>query len=90
MPPDETLAALRHALRLHLTTANGNGDLDRALRRLAREARAKGLRAEHALNLLHAVWDSVPEVQEVGSWLERQSLLRRLVLLCLDHYMADE
>ena len=90
MLPDETLAALRDALRLHLTTASPNGDLDRALRRMARETRAKGLRAEHALNLLHAVCDSVPEVQEVSSWLERQSLLRRLVLLCLDHYFADE
>ena len=89
-PADDMLDALRDALRLHLTTANPNGDLDRALRRLAREARANGLRAEYALNLLHAVWDSVPEVQATGSWLERQSLLRHLVLVCLDHFFADE
>ena len=89
-PADDMLDALRDALRLHLTTANPNGDLDRAMHRFAREARAKGMRAEHALNLLHSVWDSVPETRRERSWLERQSVLRRLVALCLDHYLADE
>jgi hypothetical protein len=90
VPADEMLDALREALRHHLTTANPNGDLDRMMRRFAREARAKGMRAEHALNLLHSVWDSVPEARREGSWLERQSILRRLVVLCLDHYLEDE
>ena len=90
MLPDDTLAALRDALQRYLTAPTPNGDLDRALHRFAREARAKGLRAEHALNLLHSAWDSVPETQWAGSWLERQSILRRLVAFCLDHFLADE
>jgi hypothetical protein len=90
MVPAEALAALRDALQRHLTTTSADGDLHWALHRFSREARANGLRAEHALVLLHGLWDSMSEVRQAGGWLERQSLLRGLVTLCLDQYFADE
>jgi hypothetical protein len=84
----ETPHALREALHLHLSTPCLDGVLRRALGQFSREAQANRACAEQVLTELRRVWGVLPEVNGAGSCADREELLARAVLLCVQEYYA--
>ncbi len=60
--------------------------LGEALAALSSEARRHGLRAEQLLVLLKEAWRELPEAGAIPEYESRQSVLGRVIVLCLDDY----
>lgn len=85
---DDTIAALRVALRQYLRDSSPSGALQQALLSLATEAREKELRAEHVLIVLKDVWYTLPEVRAMADSAEQVRLLQRVVTMCIKEYYS--
>ncbi|HVE78028.1 MAG TPA: hypothetical protein VNA89_04150 [Gemmatimonadaceae bacterium] len=93
-PPDrlaaETVAVVRAALVRYMRDGRPGNDLHEALTAMAREARAKGIHAEHVLVTLKQLWTALPEVKATRDASVQAKLLQGLVTLCIDEYYAGE
>lgn len=86
---DETLASVRDALARALEgDAPPGDDLRIALRAMAHEARAQGMRAEQILLALKALWSALPQVRGAPGRDQQSALLQRAVTLCINEYYA--
>jgi len=63
-----------------------DGDLPAILRRVAAEARAKHMHAEHLLIALKDVWYSLPSVQQAPEGEEQARMLQRIITLSIRQY----
>lgn len=85
--PDESVALLREALIAYLAAGETEA-LDRALRRIAEDAREHRMHAEHLLMALKEVWYALPEIRNGGEHDERERMLQRVVTQCIRAYYA--
>jgi hypothetical protein len=83
---DDTVAAVRDALRLYLAEGSDSSALQRELLRMSAEARAKDMHAEHLLVLLKDTWSTLPEVRAMTDTTEQVRLLQRVVTMCIKEY----
>lgn len=84
----ESVDALRDALREYLDGHMADDQLQLALRRIAHEARDRGVPPEKVLVSLHQVWDGLMAEQRISTREERQKQLGRFVSLCIEAYFA--
>lgn len=83
-----TLAELRTALSRSLASGSHGDELRDLLRRLALQARERGLQAEQLLLALKEVWYALPEMSgRPGTELQTQ-LLQQLIARCIQEYYA--
>lgn len=83
-----TLAELRTALSRSLASGSHGDELRDLLRRLALQARERGLQAEQLLLALKEVWYTLPEMSgRPGTDLQTQ-LLQQLIARCIQEYYA--
>jgi hypothetical protein len=87
-PTAETLAAMERSLTDFLSGAGDEGGVCKALERLATEADARQLKAEHMLLAFKAIWAALPEVQAIRDSAERRRITEHLVKLCIDAYYS--
>jgi len=90
--PPELHRATLDALQAALSRCLEGGDVEAVrpvLRRVAREARERGLHAEQLLISLKDVWYAMPKVRQADVN-EQQVLLQRLVTLCIREYYAAD
>jgi predicted NACHT family NTPase len=85
---DETVAALRAALRQYLTDTSGQHGLSATLLRVSAEARARAIMPEQLLVVLKDVWGSLPEVRAMTDAAEQVRLLQRAVTMCIEEYYS--
>ena len=85
---DDAVNALRSALRTLLADETQAGTLHDALRRVAEEARANGMQAEHLLIELKDIWFGLPEIRHVQSTEKQNLVLQRVVTLCVREYYS--
>lgn len=83
---DDTVAAVRDALRLYLADGSDPSALQRTLLHMSTEAREKQMRAEHLLVLLKDTWSTLPEVRSMTDTAEQVRLLQRVVTMCIKEY----
>ncbi len=82
---DDTIDAVRAALREYLTTGSSSV-LQAPLVRMASDAREKTMLPEHVLIALKEVWNALPEVRAMSDAAERIQLLQRVVTMCIKEY----
>lgn len=85
---DETVAALRTALRAYLANAGEPAVLQVALLRMSVEARERSLLPEHLLVVLKDVWSTLPEVRAMTDAGEQIRLMQRVVTMCIKEYYS--
>jgi hypothetical protein len=85
---DETVAAVRAALRAYLADAAQPTALRAVLLQMSSEARAKGMLPEQLLVTLKDVWNGLPEVRAMGDPGEQIRLLQRVVTMCIKEYYS--
>ncbi|MDB4899090.1 MAG: hypothetical protein JWN53_898 [Gemmatimonadetes bacterium] len=85
---DETIDAVRVALRAYLADPTEPSSLQRALLSMATEARAKSIPPEQLLIALKEVWGSLPEVRTMSDTNRQTTLLQRIVTMCIKEYYA--
>lgn len=85
---DETVAAVRAALRAYLSNGADASPLQRALLRMSTEARDKGMFPEQLLVTLKDVWNALPEVRAMSDHAEQVRLLQRVVTMCIKEYYS--
>jgi hypothetical protein len=85
---DETVAAVRDALRVYLSGSPDAEALRRALTRMSTEARARSILPEHVLVVLKDVWSSLPEVRAMPETGEQIRMLQRVVTMCIREYYS--
>jgi hypothetical protein len=85
---DETVAAVRAALRAYLSDGGQPAQLRNVLLRMSSEARAKGMLPEHLLVALKDVWNGLPEVRAMSDPGEQIRLLQRVVTMCIKEYYS--
>ena len=85
---DDTIAALRAALRQYLSNGLSPSTVQPALVRMAAEARAKGILPEQLLIMLKDLWSSLPEVRGMVDTSEQVRLLQRVVTMCIKEYYS--
>jgi hypothetical protein len=83
---DDTVAAVREALRHYLADGTESGALQAALKRMSAEARERELRAEQLLVLFKDVWGALPEVRAMTDSATQIRLLQRVVTMCIKEY----
>jgi hypothetical protein len=83
---DESLDAVRLALRAYLQDSQEPGDLQASLLRLASEARARNIPPEQLLITLKETWNTLPEVRSMKDAREQVRLLQRVVTMCIREY----
>jgi hypothetical protein len=86
--PDETVHALREALRRYLSNGLTPGPLQAALLLTAREARERDILPEQLLIALKDVWNSLPEVRAMTDNGQQVRLLQRVVTMCIKEYYS--
>jgi hypothetical protein len=84
---EASLSSLRSALQKFVANTDTVA-LDRELRRLAAEARAKHILAEQLLVVLKDAWFAIPEIRDAENSDEQTRLLQRVVTLCIRAYYA--
>lgn len=84
-----SLEALRSALERYLDQPDDSTDLQKALRRLAVEAKEKQIHAEQLLVTIKDVWYGLPQVAGAAVNDEKSRLMQRVVTLCIREYYAD-
>jgi hypothetical protein len=85
---DETVHALREALRRYLSNGLSPSPLQDALLRVAREAREKDILPEQLLIVLKDVWNALPEVRAMTDNAQQVRLLQRVVTMCIKEYYS--
>ena len=85
---DDTVAAVRDALRLYLADDSDSSTLQRALLRMSTEAREKEMHAEQLLVLLKDTWSALPEVRAMTDTTGQVRLLQRVVTMCIKEYYS--
>lgn len=85
---DETVAAVRAALRTYLSRSPEPAALQRALVRMSAEARDRSILPEHLLVVLKDVWGTLPEVRAMTDAGEQVRLLQRVVTMCIKEYYS--
>ena len=85
---DETVAAVRAALRAYLANASDPAPLQSALMRMSAEARERAILPEHLLVTLKDLWGALPEVRSMTDSGEQVRLLQRVVTMCITEYYS--
>jgi hypothetical protein len=85
---DETVAAVRDALRSYLSRVPEPAALQRALVRMSAEARDRSILPEQLLVVLKDVWGTLPEVRAMTDTGEQVRLLQRVVTMCIKEYYS--
>ena len=85
---DDTIAAVRTALRQYLADSSSAGQLQAALFAMATEAREKSILPEHLLIVLKDVWSALPEVRSMSDNAEQIRALQRVVTMCIKEYYS--
>lgn len=85
---DDTVAAVRDALRSYLSRSPQPAVLQRALVRMSSEARARAILPEQLLIVLKDVWGTLPEVRGMTDSGEQVRLLQRVVTMCIKEYYS--
>jgi hypothetical protein len=85
---DESLDAIRLALRAYLRNSADPTALQAALLRAGTQARARGILPEQLLVTLKEVWNALPEVRAMTDAGEKVRLLQRVVTMCIREYYA--
>ena len=85
---DDTVAAVREALRAYLADAGSTAALQSALQRVSAEARERALLPEQLLVVLKGLWGSLPEVRAMTDSAQQVRLLQRVVTMCIKEYYS--
>ncbi|NUO40137.1 MAG: hypothetical protein HOQ17_08770 [Gemmatimonadaceae bacterium] len=85
---DETVAAVRAALRTYLSRTPEPATLQHALVRMSSEARDRSILPEQLLVVLKDVWGTLPEVRAMTDSGEQVRLLQRVVTMCIKEYYS--
>jgi hypothetical protein len=85
---DETVSAVRNALRAYLRDSNEPSALQVSLLMMASEARARTILPEQLLIVLKDVWNSLPEVRSMTDTRQQIGLLQRVVTMCIKEYYS--
>jgi len=83
---DESLNAVRLALRAYLRDAENSRALQSALVLAAAEARTRNILPENLLVTLKELWSTLPEVRAISDTGEQVRLLQRVVTMCIREY----
>ena len=83
---EESLNALRLALRAYLRDAEDVSALHSSLVRIASEARERSIFPEQLLVTLKEMWSTLPEVRAISDTAEQVRLLQRIVSMCIREY----
>lgn len=86
---DESLNALRLALRAYLHASEEPSGLQAALHRIALEARERAILPEQLLVVLKDVWSALPEVRSMTDTRQQINLLQRVVTMCIREYYSS-
>ncbi|MEO7455428.1 MAG: hypothetical protein ABIY52_04150 [Gemmatimonadaceae bacterium] len=85
---DDTIDAVRTALRQYLADSSSASTLQAALLSMASEAREKSILPEHLLIVLKDVWNGLPEVRSMSDTAEQVRVLQRVVTMCIKEYYS--
>jgi hypothetical protein len=85
---DDTVAAVRTALRAYLSKTADGPALQGALIRVSTEARERAILPEQLLVVLKDVWSTLPEVRAMTDAGEQIRLLQRVVTMCIKEYYS--
>jgi hypothetical protein len=85
---DDTVAAVRDALRTYLSRTPDPAALQRALVQMSAQARDRSVLPEHLLVVLKDVWGTLPEVRAMTDSAEQVRLLQRVVTMCIKEYYS--
>jgi len=85
---DETVAAVRDALRVYLSRSPDPDGLRRALTRMSAQARERSILPEHLLVVLKDVWSHLPEARAMLEAGEQIRMLQRVVTMCIKEYYS--
>ena len=85
---DETVAAVRAALRTYLSRTPEPATLQHALVRMSSEPRDRSILPEQQLVVLKDVWGTLPEVRAMTDSGEQVRLLQRVVTMCIKEYYS--
>jgi hypothetical protein len=85
---DETVSAVRNALRAYLRDSSDPAALQLSLLMMANEARARTILPEQLLIVLKDVWNTLPEVRSMKDTREQIGMLQRVVTMCIKEYYS--
>jgi hypothetical protein len=85
---DETVSAVRHALRAYLSDSTDPSALQASLLVMASEARARAILPEQLLIALKDVWNTLPEVRSMTDTRQQIGMLQRVVTMCIKEYYS--
>ena len=86
---DESVDAIRLALRAYLQDSADPVALQAALLRISAEARERSILPEQLLVVLKEVWSTLPEVRSMKDSREQVRLLQRVVTMCIKEYYSS-
>jgi hypothetical protein len=86
---DDTVAAVRVALRAYLASSADAAVLRDALLRMSAEARERAVLPEQLLVVLKDLWGALPEVRAMTDAGEQVRLLQRVVTMCIKEYYSS-
>jgi len=85
---DETVSAVRQALRTYLRDSKDSSALQSPLLEMAQQARTRGILPEQLLIVLKDVWNTLPEVRAMTDAHEQIGMLQRVVTMCIKEYYS--
>jgi hypothetical protein len=85
---DETVAAVRDALRVYISKSPDADALQQALMRMSVQARERAILPEHVLVVLKDMWSTLPEVRAMPETDEQIRMLQRVVTMCIKEYYS--
>ena len=85
---EDTVAAVRDALRAYLSDRTDPRRLQAALLAMSNEARARTILPEQLLVVLKDTWGTLPEVRAMTDTGEQIRLLQRIVTMCIKEYYS--
>jgi hypothetical protein len=85
---EDTVAAVRDALRAYLSDRSDPRRLQTALMLMSNEARDRTILPEHLLVMLKDTWGALPEVRSMTDAGEQVRLLQRIVTMCIKEYYS--
>jgi hypothetical protein len=85
---EDTVAAVRDALRAYLSNGDDPHPLQAALLLMSTEARDRNILPEQLLVVLKDTWSTLPEVRAMSDAGEQIRLLQRIVTMCIKEYYS--
>lgn len=85
---EETVGAVRQALRAYLRDSSDPSALQASLLVMASEARTRAILPEQLLIVLKDVWNTLPEVRSMTDAREQIGMLQRVVTMCIKEYYS--